>query len=346
MSSLSRELVFLILQFLDEEKFKDTVHRLEKESGFFFNMRYFEDSVTAGEWDDVEKYLSGFTKVDDNRYSMKIFFEIRKQKYLEALDKKDHAKAVDILVKELKVFSTFNEELFKEITMLLTLTNFRENEQLSKYGDTKSARGIMLGELKKLIEANPLFRDKLQFPSLKNSRLRTLINQSLNWQHQLCKNPRPNPDIKTLFVDHTCGHPNGAHTPSPTTNHLMGSVPKVGGFPPLGAHGPFQPTPAPLTTSLAGWMPNPSVQHPTVSAGPIGLGAPNSAVSMLKRERPRSPPTNSLSMDYQTADSESVLKRPRPFGISDGVLTAACSFFSLSSQLFLEVTTFFEHFTG
>ena len=43
--------------------------------------------VTNGEWDEVEKYLSGFTKVDDNRYSMKIFFEIRKQKYLEALDK-------------------------------------------------------------------------------------------------------------------------------------------------------------------------------------------------------------------------------------------------------------------
>jgi hypothetical protein len=35
----------------------------------------------------------------------------------------------------------------------------------------------MLVELKKLIEANPLFRDKLQFPNLKNSRLRTLINQ-------------------------------------------------------------------------------------------------------------------------------------------------------------------------
>lgn len=54
---------------------------------------------------------------------------------------------------------------------------YRDNEQLSKYGDTKSARGIMLGELKKLIEANPLFRDKLNFPTLKNSRLRTLINQ-------------------------------------------------------------------------------------------------------------------------------------------------------------------------
>lgn len=61
--------------------------RLEQESGFYFNMKYFEEKVHAGEWDEVEKYLSGFTKVDDNRYSMKIFFEIRKQKYLEALDR-------------------------------------------------------------------------------------------------------------------------------------------------------------------------------------------------------------------------------------------------------------------
>ncbi|MCI27451.1 protein TOPLESS-like, partial [Trifolium medium] len=66
MSSLSRELVFLILQFLDEEKFKETVHKLEQESGFFFNMKYFEDEVHNGNWDEVEKYLSGFTKVDDN----------------------------------------------------------------------------------------------------------------------------------------------------------------------------------------------------------------------------------------------------------------------------------------
>lgn len=61
--------------------------RLEQESGFYFNMKHFEEAVLAGNWEEVEKYLSGFTKVDDNRYSMKIFFEIRKQKYLEALDK-------------------------------------------------------------------------------------------------------------------------------------------------------------------------------------------------------------------------------------------------------------------
>uniref|UniRef100_M4D0D2 CTLH domain-containing protein n=1 Tax=Brassica campestris TaxID=3711 RepID=M4D0D2_BRACM len=282
MSSLSRELVFLILQFLDEEKFKESVHRLEKESGFFFNTKYFDEKVLAGEWDEVEKYLSGFTKLDDNRYSMKIFFEIRKQKYLEALDKQDKAKAVEILVQDLRVFSTFNEELYKEITQLLTLHNFRENEQLSKYGDTKTARTIMLGELKKLIEANPLFRDKLTFPTLRSSRLRTLINQSLNWQHQLCKNPRPNPDIKTLFTDHTCAVPNGPLAPS-QLNQPITTLTKPTAFPSLGAHAQL-PVLFPSNTNYLS----------------------SNKVSILKR-----PPATPGVVDYQNPEHE-LMKRLRP----------------------------------
>ncbi|KAF8394610.1 hypothetical protein HHK36_020824 [Tetracentron sinense] len=337
MSSLSRELVFLILQFLEEEKFKESVHKLEQESGFFFNMKYFDEKAQAGEWDEVEKYLSGFTKVDDNRYSMKIFFEIRKQKYLEALDKHDRAKAVEILVKDLKVFSTFNEELFKEITQLLALENFREleiylsmeklgslflfecreNEQLSKYGDTKSARSIMLIELKKLIEANPLFRDKLTFPTLKNSRLRTLINQSLNWQHQLCKNPRPNPDIKTLFMDHTCAPPNGARVPT-SVNLPVAAVAKPATYTQLGAHGPFPPIAAAANANaLAGWMTNAtassSVQSAVVAASSTPV--PPNQVSILKHSRT---PPNALGMvDYQSTDHEQLMKRLRPAPVDE-----------------------------
>ncbi|CAI9294147.1 unnamed protein product [Lactuca saligna] len=312
MSSLSRELVFLILQFLEEEKFKEAVHRLEQESGFYFNVKYFEEKVHAGEWDEVEKYLSGYTKVDDNRYSMKIFFEIRKQKYLEALDRQDKPKAVEILVNDLKVFSTFNEDLFKEITQLLTLTNFRENEQLSKYGDTKTARSIMLVELKKLIEANPLFREKLVFPTLKSSRLRTLINQSLNWQHQLCKNPRPNPDIKTLFIDHSCTPANGNIVPTPV-NLSPAAVTKPSVYTSLGAHGPFPPAAANANANaLAGWMANAaassSVQAGVVSAS--SLAAPPNQVSFLKRA---ATPLTTLGMaEYQSPDHEQLMKRLRP----------------------------------
>ncbi|CAL5198924.1 unnamed protein product [Lathyrus oleraceus] len=309
MSYLSRELVFLILQFLDEEKFKETVHKLEEESGYHFNMKYCEEKVLAGEWDEIEKYLSGFIKIDDNKNSMKTFFEIRKQKYLEALDRNDKMKAVDILVKDLKVFSQFNEDLFKELTHLLTLDNFRENEQLSKYGNTKAARNIMFLEIKKLIESNPVFRDKLVFPSMKSSRLRTLINHSLNWQHQTCKNPKPNPEVKTLFTDHSCSASNGARASTPV-NLPAAAVARPSSFVPLGVHGgPFQPNPAaPNVNALAGWMMNP---NPSSSIQPHALvassmpGLPHQ-VSMFRNMRA---PSNNLGMmEY---DHEQLLKRMR-----------------------------------
>ncbi|CAH8324592.1 unnamed protein product [Eruca vesicaria subsp. sativa] len=260
MSSLSRELVFLILQFLEEEKFKESVNRLEKESGFFFNTKYFDEKVLGGEWDEIEKYLSGFTKLDDNIYSMKIFSEIRKQKYLDALDKQDKAKAVEILVQDLRVFSTFNEELYKEITQLLTLHNF-----------------------------------------------------SLNWQHQLCKNPRPNPDIKTLFTDHTCAVPNGPLAPSPVSQPVI-TLTKPTDLPSLGAHGPFSSGAAVAAANagaLASWMAAASGAS-TVQAvvfTPASIPLPQNQVSILKR--PRTPPANPGVVDYQNPDHE-LMNRLRP----------------------------------
>ncbi|KAJ4850013.1 RNA polymerase II associated Paf1 complex subunit Tpr1 [Turnera subulata] len=256
-SSLSRDLIFLILQFLDEEKFKDTVHRLEQESGLFFNIKYFEELVTSGNWDEVEKYLYGFTKVDDNRYSMKIYFEIRKQKYLEALDKLDRSKAVDILVKDLKVFASFNEDLFKEITHLITMDNFRENQQLSNYRDTKTARAIMFIELKKLIEANPLLRDKLQFPNIKGSRLRMLINQ------------RNSAD---------------AYAHIAPSNKLAASITKPEGFLPMIANGPFQPASAPVPIPLTTWVSNPATQtHPVVSGVGLNFSSLNPGLAAMSK---------------------------------------------------------------
>lgn len=63
------------------------------------------------------------------------------------------------------------------IHSLNCLMNARENIQLAKYSDAKTARAGMMIELKRLLEANPHFHDKLQFPDLNSSRLRTLINQ-------------------------------------------------------------------------------------------------------------------------------------------------------------------------
>ncbi|KAK3211756.1 hypothetical protein Dsin_016462 [Dipteronia sinensis] len=329
-SMLSRDLVLLILQFLEDEKYTETIHKLEQESGHFFNVKYFEELVLAGKWDEVEKYLSGFTKVEDNRYSMKIFFEIRKQKYLESLDRNERGQAVEILINDLKVFASGNEDLYKEITYLVTLENFRDNERLAGYRDVESARTMIAKELKNLLESNPVFRDKLAFPKMKHSRLRHLMNHSLNWQHSLCVNPLPIPDIKTILVDHKCRNDNGHYAQLAASNHHVGPAPRSD-FLPIGAHGLPGPTQIPLTA----WMSSPSIlPHPALSGGGIGFGTPQNPAFTHPAVSGGgigfgTPPNHGIpTMARGSGDSDNVSRTRMP-GISDRIMLPGAS----SSQI-------------
>nr|CAN65666.1 hypothetical protein VITISV_022495 [Vitis vinifera] len=189
MSSLRRDCISLILKYLQEENFTETAHSLERQSGIFFNLNYVEELVMNGEWEEAEMYLSGFTKLEDNKFSTKIFFEIRKQKYLETLDRPLYMKvglifarnerlnAVEILMNDLKVFSRYNNDLFKEMALLITLDDFRKHKSLGKYGDTLSARASILREIKKAIGANPIFVGKMELPAIDTAALRSLANE-------------------------------------------------------------------------------------------------------------------------------------------------------------------------
>ncbi|XP_059635903.1 protein TPR3-like [Cornus florida] len=310
MSFLNREFVFLLRQFLGEEKFNETAHKLEQELGLFFNLSYIEELVKSGDWDEVEKYFSGFTKVDDNEYSTKVFFKIRKQKYLEAVDRKDTAKAVDIL-RDLKVVSAFDESHFKELPQLLVLENFRENEQLSK-----SARRNLFHELELLIRSNPLLRDKLNCPDLK-SRLQTLMTQRslslsfLNCQNLFHENPTLITDTETPLVDPSRSQllTIGPQALPSVANPLTGAFPKAGDFSPFGAHGPVL---AHLPTSSKKPLDFTAFASP---AEPVGFAAVK--IGCLLRfytcirltvaailEHPGVPPTKNSAVVYQTADSE------------------------------------------
>lgn len=81
------ELLYLILQFLKEEGLTDAVHALERTTGLWFDAKHFEELVISGAWQAAEEYLLGFTGWEANGASLKMFFELRKQKYLEALDR-------------------------------------------------------------------------------------------------------------------------------------------------------------------------------------------------------------------------------------------------------------------
>eukprot|EP00253_Pinus_taeda_P023571 PITA_23571 len=308
--SLTEDLVFLILQFLNEEKLTEAAHMLERESGLYFNVDYLEELVITGKFDEAERYLLGFIKIENNKHSTKIFFEIRKQKYLEALDRKDRFTAMNILNNDLRVFKNISKEVYREIAELITLDDFRENEQLKQYRDTQSQRVAMFREISSIVQSNPLLCNKLAFPSIKACRLRALINQSLNWQHTLCKIPQPSPDIRTLFDDHTCAASNGAQTPSPVNSHLMGSIQKMGAFCPIPMPALFQPQVGPPTPSPAGWLANPGtdVQHAAVASGAASLFPRLNAGALL--QLPRTPPACNGGFLFQLTDSKHVIEPP------------------------------------
>ncbi|KAJ8485636.1 hypothetical protein OPV22_018121 [Ensete ventricosum] len=80
----------------------------------------------------------------------------------------------------------------------------------------------------------------------------------------------------------------------------------------MGAHSiqPFQPVVSPPASAIAGWMTNanPPLPHAAMAQGPPGLVQPPNTAAFLKHPRT---PTSAPGMDYQTADSEHLMKRMR-----------------------------------
>ncbi|KAE8806313.1 Topless-related protein 1 [Hordeum vulgare] len=99
----------------------------------------------------------------------------------------------------------------------------------------------------------------------------------------------------------------------PANGPLVGPIPKTAGFPPMGAHAPFQPVVSPSPNAIAGWMtnPNPSLPHPAIAQGPPGLvQPPNTGIIKLQFSKMVTP-TSAPGIDYQSADSEHLMKRMR-----------------------------------
>ncbi|CDP08430.1 unnamed protein product [Coffea canephora] len=137
----------------------------------------YSEYVSNGDWEEVKKYLSQFANAEDNPESFSIFFEIRRQNYYDAHDKGDRKMMLDIFKRELEVFTLSQADLYRGLVPFFQLNSFRCILQLdaSDYGDSLSARILLMAKLKQLTQANPLIGDKLQFPTLQKSRLETLV---------------------------------------------------------------------------------------------------------------------------------------------------------------------------
>ncbi|KAK1560018.1 hypothetical protein Q3G72_021226 [Acer saccharum] len=125
---------------LHKQKYFEALDRLELETKVYFDMDYVVECMINRKWDCAEKYLSAFTKMDDNRYSMDVFSRIQKQKHFEALDRQEKHPS--------------NPEKGHECDATI---------------------------IKMLLEENPILQEKLKFPSIDKSRLKKLIKQAMDW---------------------------------------------------------------------------------------------------------------------------------------------------------------------
>ncbi|XP_028106354.1 protein TPR3-like isoform X1 [Camellia sinensis] len=166
MSGIDRETLSLVLQSLTEMNFRKTHRVLESESGVFIDIKYVEELVATKKWDEVTRYVSGFTKWDDNHHSTTINFIFWSWKYFEALDKCNLHKATDILTNKLQVFSESNEELMKEMTLILKCHLRLANREIQR----KNLKGTLF---KKCLKELPI----IHFPTLAYSKLKHLFLQ-------------------------------------------------------------------------------------------------------------------------------------------------------------------------
>ncbi|KAF3326026.1 Topless-related protein 1 [Carex littledalei] len=205
MSRFNKEIIFIVLQFLYEQGFHETAHRLERDSQLYFNLKYFEELILAGQWAEVEWYLRGyFMDVRGNSHGLKLIFETYKQKFYEALYWHQREEALNILDTEFRSILSPNEDIYKELIHLFSLMDFREHPLLKEWDNPQKARATLCAKMRNLVLKCPDLKDKIHFPTIPRSRLLSLVYQSFNWQHSLCERRLPNAAMATLLTDHNC----------------------------------------------------------------------------------------------------------------------------------------------
>ncbi|KAL0016438.1 hypothetical protein SO802_003507 [Lithocarpus litseifolius] len=125
-------------------------------------MRFFEDLVHNRAFDEAEEYVDGFTDLHENSFSTKIYFKLRKQKFLETLEDGERCRALTMLMQEFRDFAPYNRSLCGEAAALLTVDDFRTHQVLTSHREINEARRLAMNENRRCIQMNPVFHGKLQ----------------------------------------------------------------------------------------------------------------------------------------------------------------------------------------
>ncbi|CAN8284248.1 unnamed protein product [Cochlearia groenlandica] len=169
-----RNLVFLLLQFLHEEGYEESLHLLEQDSAVYFNFGYFSNAIIKGKWKEADDYLSAFTSPVANTHSRKMFFDLFHHKLSEAKDRSGGSESAKIFYRDMRRIPVFKDDGFSDLVNVISVEDIRISPQTC-CEDTSWTRATLCVDLHELAMSNPSLCDKLALPKLNKSALLSLI---------------------------------------------------------------------------------------------------------------------------------------------------------------------------
>ena len=211
-----QEVTRLIIQGLRDLGYDESASTLVRESGFELEspaVAAFRQSVLDGEWAEAESLLFGPSGVPNgnsrltnghsyhrgfplaegfNEFDLR--FQLRRQKYLELLEARDHAGALMVLRQELTPLHQDTFQLHNLSGLMVCPSAEDLRTQAVWDGAQGSSRHALLMQLSKAISASVM---------IPNHRLATLLTQVKQYQVSKCHYHSPLSQL-SLFTDHAC----------------------------------------------------------------------------------------------------------------------------------------------
>jgi WD repeat-containing protein 26 len=211
------EVARLLIQGLNDLGYVDSANALRRESGYELEsptVAAFRDSVLNGEWSEAESLLFGSTARNEGGVRLNhghlshydgfplaegtdkddLRFQLRKQKYLELLEERDHAGALMVLRHELTPLHRDVSQLHILSGLMVCPTPEDLRLQAAWDGAHGTSRHTLLSELSDSISPSVMIPEH---------RLATLLNQVKQNQISKCHYHNPTTQM-SLFTDHVC----------------------------------------------------------------------------------------------------------------------------------------------
>ncbi|MCJ1438090.1 hypothetical protein MMC27_007477 [Xylographa pallens] len=212
------EVARLLIQGLNDLGYSDTAHKLVQESGYELespSVAAFRHAILNGEWSEAEALLFGSQRSNDgggvsisngngSRHGGLVLaeradkdvlrFRLRRQKYLELLEERDHGGALMVLRQELTPLHQDVGQLHILSGLMVCQSADELRSQALWDGARGSSRNLLLSDLSKSISPSVMLPDH---------RLAVLLDQVKQTQISNClyHNPTTSP---SLFSDHIC----------------------------------------------------------------------------------------------------------------------------------------------